>query len=491
MTDVSGLVRTSDVTLPIRIAGAALAASPRLEQIAEFDKWFADSAARNLTTVTPVPLEELAGWSFDERTGNLAHESGKFFTVEGLDVRQPGGRVPHWTQPIINQPEIGILGILVKDFGGVLHCLMQAKVEPGNCNGVQISPTVQATRSNYTRVHRGKPVPYLAYFTDTARHRVIADVLQSEQGSWFYQKRNRNMIVEVREDVEVLEDFAWVPLNLVHWLLSHENVVNMDARTVLSCLPFSGMDLVGLLPSGDDDFRASLVRSCSELSGSRHGTDTILSWITEARARADTSASRIPLRDVRRWVRSPTGIAHETGLYFGIMGVDVHASGREVARWSQPMLRPSGDSLAAFLVRRIDGVLHVLANARVEPGYFDAVELAPTVQCTVGNYADVPPADRLPFLDEVLTADPSRIRFDATHSEEGGRFYHARTRYVVVETDAELAPREYPDHRWLTLNQLVGLLRHSHYVNVQARSLVACLHSMFGREWQRPNVIVR
>ncbi|GAB3466537.1 NDP-hexose 2,3-dehydratase family protein [Actinophytocola sediminis] len=482
MSARSGLVRTSDVTLPIRIAEAALAASPRPEQTAEFDQWFADSAARNRTTVTPVPFAEMAGWSIDERTGNLCHESGKFFTVEGLDVRQPGARVPHWTQPIINQPEIGILGILVKDIGGLLHCLMQAKVEPGNCNGVQLSPTVQATRSNYTRVHQGKPVPYLEYFTDTTPHRVIADVLQSEQGSWFYQKRNRNMVVEIQDDVDVLADFAWVPLNLLHRLLAQENVVNMDARTVLSCLPFSGMDLMGLLPAGDRDFRTSLMRSCSELSGSRHSTDTILSWLTNARTRTEISATRIPLREVRQWVRSPERIAHETGLYFSIMGVDVRAESREVRRWSQPMLRPSGDSLAAFLVKRFDGVLHVFANARVEPGYFDAVELAPTVQCTVGNYANVAPADRLPFLDDVLTADPSRIRFDATHSEEGGRFYHARTRYVIVETDAEPLPADYPDFRWLTLNQLVGLLRHSHYVNVQARSLLACLHSLFGRD---------
>ncbi|MFH4268324.1 NDP-hexose 2,3-dehydratase family protein, partial [Acinetobacter baumannii] len=82
------------------------------------------------------------------------------------------------------------------------------KVEPGNCNGLQLSPTVQATRSNYTRVHQGRAVPYLEYFVDARKHRVIADVRQSEQGSWFFQKRNRNMIVDVGDaDVEVLEDF--------------------------------------------------------------------------------------------------------------------------------------------------------------------------------------------------------------------------------------------------------------------------------------------
>ena len=32
---------------------------------------------------------------------------------------------------------------------------MQAKVEPGNINSIQLSPTLQATRSNYTKAHGG------------------------------------------------------------------------------------------------------------------------------------------------------------------------------------------------------------------------------------------------------------------------------------------------------------------------------------------------
>ena len=51
-----------------------------------------------------------------------------------------------WDQPIIDQPEIGFLGILCKEIKGSLHFLLQAKIEPGNKNFVQLSPTLQATR---------------------------------------------------------------------------------------------------------------------------------------------------------------------------------------------------------------------------------------------------------------------------------------------------------------------------------------------------------
>jgi dTDP-4-dehydro-6-deoxy-alpha-D-glucopyranose 2,3-dehydratase len=465
---------------PLRIARSVhtIAGMTPTDQVRQ---WFTECGVRNYTEVRRVPLDALDRWHTDPATGNIGHESGRFFTIEGLDVRRPGGPVPAWTQPIINQPEVGILGILVKEFDGVLHFLMQGKVEPGNCNGVQLSPTVQATRSNYTRVHQGKSVPYLEYFRDTAGHRVIADVRQSEQGSWFFRKRNRNMIVDVGDaDVELLEDFCWLTLGQLHALLAEPDVVNMDARTVLSCLPFSGAGLAALATPVADGFVRALLHSCDDQVGAQHSTGEILSWITDARARHDVAVARIPLAQVRDWVRTEDGIVHTSGRFFTVLGIDVQAGGREVRGWSQPMLQPCGEGLAAFLVRRIGGVLHLLVRARVEPGVVDVCELAPTVQCTVDNYAGRPVQDRPPFLDDVLSASPEQIRFDTVLSEEGGRFHHARTRYLVVETDLEAAPAEHPDHRWMPLHQLVDLLRHSHYVNMEARSLVACLHSLTG-----------
>ncbi|SER42320.1 NDP-hexose 2,3-dehydratase family protein [Actinokineospora terrae] len=468
MTELSEAMR---VDFAAGVARSALAGPT-----GDFDGWLADCRARFHTRVEPVPLDRLDGWSAHPRTGDIGHRSGKFFTVRGLDVEVAGAAVPRWSQPIISQPEIGILGILVREFDGVPHLLMQAKVEPGNVNGVQLSPTVQATRSNYTSVHGGKAVPYLDYFRDTGRHTVLADVRQSEQGAWFHRKRNRNMVVLVDEPVEVLDGFSWLTLAQVHQLLRLDDLVNMDTRTVLCCLPFSGAGLAGRYP-GLDGFRADLVHALDPAASTAHTMGEVLSWITDSRTRHDVSVREIPLAEVTDWRWTDGRISHDSGLFFDVVGVAVTATGREVGRWDQPMLRPRGQGLAAFLVRRVDGVPHVLMHARVEPGYFDVVELAPTVQCTPDTYAKLPAAARPEFLDEVLAADPSRILFDAVHSEEGGRFMHARTRYVVVESDADVAA-DHPDYRWLAPHQLATLLRHSHYLNVQARSVLACLHSL-------------
>ena len=144
--------------------------------------------------VDEVPFASLRGWHFDEATGNLVHNSGKFFSIVGIDVRTNTGCEQRWTQPIINQPEVGYLGIICKEFDGVLYFLLQAKIEPGNVNCVQLSPTLQATRSNYTQVHGGKKPAYLEYFQNAKPNQIILDQLQSEQGARFLRKRNRNII---------------------------------------------------------------------------------------------------------------------------------------------------------------------------------------------------------------------------------------------------------------------------------------------------------
>ncbi|MHC3456228.1 NDP-hexose 2,3-dehydratase family protein, partial [Streptomyces prasinus] len=82
----------------------------------------------------------------------------------------------------------------------------------------------------------------------------------------------------------------------------------------------------------------------------------------------------------------------------------------------------------------------------------------------------------------VLDVPRERVLFDAVHSEEGGRVLHARTRYVILEADAGLSLADCPDDRWTALHDTAALLRHSHYLNSQARSILACLHGLPGRE---------
>ena len=230
-TATSAVSSETAADLGLRLTLSASTPDSAVTPNAEFRRWFTAQRRAKRYEVRRIPFSELAGWHFQDGTGDLVHHSGRFFSVEGLHVRTAWNGPGHsWTQPIINQPEIGILGILVKEFDGVLHCLMQAKMEPGNLNTVQLSPTVQATRSNYTGVHGGTAVPYLEYFVPPRRRgRVLVDSLQSEQGAWFLRKRNRNMVVEAVGEVPGHEDFVWLTLGQLYGLLHEDNVLNMDA----------------------------------------------------------------------------------------------------------------------------------------------------------------------------------------------------------------------------------------------------------------------
>ena len=122
-------------------------------------KWLKIRNSAIKVKVVKIPFQDLDHWFFDKSMGVLKHKSNQFFSIEGIRVKTNWGKVPEWEQPIIKQPEIGYLGIITKEINGILYFLLQAKVEPGNVNNVQLSPTLQATKSNYTQVHKGdKPL---------------------------------------------------------------------------------------------------------------------------------------------------------------------------------------------------------------------------------------------------------------------------------------------------------------------------------------------
>ena len=249
--------------------------------------------------VTTTTFENLKGWNVDPVTGNIHHQSGKFFTIEGVEIEVHDEEEKHWSQPIINQPEIGYLGFLVKKFNGILHFLIQAKIEPGNVNNVQLSPTIQATRSNYKRVHEGKSPAYLDYFKDR-KGTVLIDQLQSEQGARFFRKRNRNIIIEVDDDVEVLEDFMWVTLGQIKELLKIDNLVNMDTRTVISGISYGEYhkDVMNLVQVFTKNLTADYDKEifCSYVINgvSLHSSAEVHSWLTELKSNYELNVKLIP-----------------------------------------------------------------------------------------------------------------------------------------------------------------------------------------------------
>ena len=460
-------------------------------------------------------------WAYREDSQSIRHDSGKFFSIDGIRVRTNWGYKAEWEQPIINQPEVGYLGFLVKEFEGVLHFLMQAKIEPGNVNKVQLSPTLQATRSNFTRVHKGRTPAYLEYFQQAKPHQILVDQLQSEQGARFLRKRNRNIVVWLEDEIEVKPNFIWLTLGQIKSLMAYDHVVNMDSRTVIAGLPYGSHDedVINFFRylngngSGNGngggsglesnpaagDFLASTLKE----DGAMHTLDEIISKITHFKSVYDLEVTKTDLKSLDEWVYTDTEIYHQDRMFFRVIPVDVEIGNREMQRWSQPMVQPAQEGLCAFVCRRIDGLLHVAMQLKMECGNHDVVELAPTVQTLTGNYKTSRPG-AIPFLDYVLGAPEDQIVFDTMQSEEGGRFYQEQNRNMILilpdEPDfggfdgqekwvgdtgsgaaadilymKELYGELPENYIWMTLNQLGTFLKFNNYLNIQARSLIAAI----------------
>jgi len=428
--------------------------------------------------VKKIAFNQLDNWQLNRTKGFLEHNSGKFFTIEGINVKTNWGKVPEWQQPIINQPEIGYLGIITKEFDGVLYFLMQAKIEPGNVNNVQLSPTLQATKSNYTQVHKGKKPLYLEYFQHAKNNQVLLDQLQSEQGARFLKKRNRNIIIKVDEEVPVYDDFVWLTLGQIKKLLKYDNLINMDTRTVISGIPFDSNTEI-LLPNEvrenffNQTFEAGMYLSAIEKVSVFNTFNDILNWMTSLKCKFDLEVSTVSLFDINDWIITDKEIHHKDNNFFKVIATEVEISNREVTKWTQPLVEPMQEGLVTFIVKKINGIYHFLVQAKLECGNFDILEMAPTVQCLTGSYAN---SSDLPFLDLVINAKPGEIRYNTLQSEEGGRFFREQNRNMIIEVGDDF-PIEVPENYiWMTLNQLNTFLKFNNYLNIQARSIISAIN---------------
>jgi len=442
-------------------------------------EWLKKENKKVYVKIEDIKFSDMPDWHFDEATGNLKHNSGKFFSIEGIKVKTNWGKVGEWTQPIINQPEVGYLGIITKRFNGVLYFLMQAKIEPGNINYVQLSPTIQATKSNYTQVHHGKRPLYLEYFNGEKKAKVLLDQLQSEQGARFLKKRNRNVIIEVEDDINVYDNFQWLTLAQIKKMMLHDNVVNMDTRTVISGIPFANdnSEASEIIKELDKSkYETDLLNSFLDEDNNLNETDEIISWITRIKSKYDLDVRQIPLKDVTKWSKDDYSIYHDDKKYFSVIAVNVNIGNREVTKWSQPLIKSAQEGIIAFLIKKINGVYHFLVQAKLEAGNFDIIELAPTLQCLTGNYRKGLNEYEPEFLDYVLNVVSNKkeqIKYSAYQSEEGGRFYREQNKNLIIEVD-ENFPVSVPENFiWMTLNQMQIFLKFNNYLNIEARSLIS------------------
>ncbi len=452
----------------------------------DFYEWYNVRLKDGFFKIDLIPFSELDKWTFTENKDAIVHDSGKFFRIEGVRVKTNFGLVSEWDQPIINQPEIGILGIITKIVNGIRFFLMQTKMEPGNVNVLQLSPTLQATKSNFTKVHKGKTPEYLEFFTDRKLSKVLIDQLQTEQGARFLKKRNRNMVVEVSTDVDLKDDFKWLTLAEIKDLLTHDNIVNMDARSVISTislidedvkhslqeLNLIDMDCISINNHLIEGFGFELLKSICTYRNNYKSQEELISWVTQQRVNFELGPEKIPLSQLKNWQISNDRIFN-SDLFFSVIAVKVSTGTREIASWTQPLISDKNVGLLGFIAKKLNGVLHFLVQAKVEPGNIDIVELSPTVSCSNFEFV-VKSKKKIPFVEYFYPENIYKIHFSAIQSEEGGRFYHMQNKNMIIEVPSNEISEIPENYCWMTLNQMMDFMKFGMF-NIEARSIISSL----------------
>lgn len=433
--------------------------------------------ARNKTVAVEIhktTLEPKGFWFYDRNTGCIRNQNNSFFTIIGYRKLLPDGT--EISQPIILQEEIGYLGIICQEINGVMHFLMQAKIEPGNVNMIQLSPTIQATKSNFTQKHGGARPPYLDYFLNAGRYEVVVDQIQSEQSSRFYKKRNRNIIIRVEEEIPLLPSHRWMTLEQIKRLMREDNLVNMDTRTVLSCIPYSQLHLsrMELLTLSDGFSDKPLFRSVFE-GEEKNNLPEVYQKINDLKMFDESRCQLVPLHQLEDWEMTEREIVCRKPYPFKVVFCDIAIEGREVRHWTQPLFEATGIATFGLICCEENGLLKFLVKAMPEVGCFDGVELGPTIQQEAVAFH--PQEDAISRFFEDRLQSGRGVMFDHLLSEEGGRFYHEQNRNVLLRVKKEELPT-LPEGYFLldyrTLNELVQV---NNTLNIQLRNLLSLLEA--------------
>ena len=79
------------------------------------------------------------------------------------------------------------------------------------------------------------------------------------------------------------------------------------------------------------------------------------------------------------------------------------------------------------------------------------------------------------YVNEMLHRNNSDTITDVFQSEEGGRFYRESNQNIILLAGESFQPDEGQDFIWMTMGQLKQFIKFNNYLNVEARSLLACL----------------
>lgn len=405
-------------------------------------KWIRKQNFLNKLIVKKISQKKLKQWIFTDL--EITHKNKNFFKILPFEFKTQKKR---WFQPLIIQKEEGILGIIKKRILNKDYYLLQAKAEPGNINNVQISPTVQATKSNYLKKHGGKETPYLNYFLKKNKNiKILSKLKLSEQGTRFFNKKNNNFLIEIKNlKLKKNKNFIWLDKEQLKFLLKKRNILNMDSISIFS----------SIVKRNKIDKPIQSFNNLTSLAKLLSKTLTIKKKI-------------IKFSDLKNWKYDDYQIFDKDNKFFSIFFIKILAKNREVKHWDQPILSDHNKSLNIFIISKINETEHYLLKIINEPGFIN-----PKFTTTICE-------------KNFLSQDLKKNRFskflkdknyllNITNSDEGGRFYKNQTTNIICSINDHKKINFSRYYIWASHNQIIELIDRN-LLTIEARNLFACFN---------------
>ena len=152
-------------------------------------------------------------------------------------VRSDVREVDQWDQPLVTTKNKALVALLCQRQEGVLHFLVQASMEPGNFDSVELTSTVDCIPGDYDEadLHRCEPF-YSAVMVPPEQ--TVLRVTQSEEGGRFFRDETdyRLVLVDDSERLELPPEFCWMTLGQMGDLVRFSNVFTNQMRSLMAVL---------------------------------------------------------------------------------------------------------------------------------------------------------------------------------------------------------------------------------------------------------------
>jgi len=417
--------------------------------------WLNDYKSSIRFDISITNLRDLVEWNCENNI--VSRKDNNFFSIKS--IRTAKGRNELNPSIIIDQPEIGVLGFLIKGYGDDIQILLQAKSEPGNINLTQIGPTVQATVSNYERKHNGSETHFINLFINDQIPKDLS-ILQSEQGNRFYNKYNRNIILRVSEEKEYenFNNYKWFSLNQIIQHIDRDFLFNTDFKSVISHM-FEMILLKSTMSSSDMGLH--LLNSYYK-NRSSDNFNSIIGKIAVRRKNASFNSELCGLDFFNGWDKDTGLITSNEALIFNYDFFEISISDRENPCWGQPLLTKNSIEHIILFASIVHDQIFFVFNEISEIGYKNYLQLGPTIQL-----------DESPnYVPNIING---KLLISFNQSEEGGRFYQNITKYSIYLIDSLEYYEVNNEYYVLNVFEICKLLSIPGIFTNESRSLIATL----------------